>query len=110
MSKSVKPARQNRTITVDFLDETTYHQLCGDGPRFIDFVTAFILSIGFQLKHPTDGRQTSRISATAQVSGSPAIPTMRVFVSTGFSSGAFNAPGAEPCLRSYLTSCCATEK
>ena len=51
MSKPVKPSRQNRTITVDFNDETTYHRLCGDGKGFIDFVVAFILSIGLQLKH-----------------------------------------------------------
>ena len=49
--KPVKPSRQNRTITVDFNSQATYHQLCGDGPRFIDFVVAFILSIGLQLKH-----------------------------------------------------------
>ncbi len=49
--KPVKPSRQNRTITVDFNNEQTYHQLCGDGKGFIDFVVAFILSIGLQLKH-----------------------------------------------------------
>ena len=54
MSKPVKPSRQNRTITVDFNDEQTYHRLCQDGPGFIDFVTAFILSIGFQLAHKCD--------------------------------------------------------
>ena len=54
MSKRVKPPRQNRTITVDFNDETTYHQLCQDGPAFIDFVVAFILSLGFALKHQCD--------------------------------------------------------
>ncbi|MCH8296097.1 hypothetical protein IH992_33890 [Candidatus Poribacteria bacterium] len=43
--------RRNRTITVDFNSEQTYHQLCGDGPGFIDFVVAFILSLGLQLKH-----------------------------------------------------------
>ena len=54
MSKPVKPSRQNRTLTVDFNDEPTYHRLCNDGHRFIDFVAAFILSIGFQLKHKHD--------------------------------------------------------
>ena len=54
MSKPVPPSCQNRTITVDFLDEVTYHRLCHDGPRFIDKVVAFILSIGFQLKHKCD--------------------------------------------------------
>ncbi len=48
MSKST---RENRTITVDFNDEATYHRLCQDGRGFIDFVVAFILSMGFALKH-----------------------------------------------------------
>ena len=51
MDNPAKRSRQNRTITVDFNNEQTYHQLCADGPRFIDFVIAFILSVGLQLKH-----------------------------------------------------------
>ncbi len=47
MSKPVPPSRQNRTITVDFNSEATYHQLCGDGKGFIDFVVAFILNLDF---------------------------------------------------------------
>jgi hypothetical protein len=43
--------RHNRTITVDFHDETTYVQLLGDGKAFVELVMTFILSIGFQLKH-----------------------------------------------------------
>ncbi len=54
MSNSAKHPRQNRTITVDFNSEATYHRLCLSGPRFIDFVTAFILSIGLKLKHKCD--------------------------------------------------------
>jgi hypothetical protein len=46
-----KQKRENRTITVDFNDEATYHQLCQDGQAFIEFVVAFIMSLGFQLKH-----------------------------------------------------------
>src|SRR5499426_3227882 len=45
--------RQNRTITVDFHDETTYSHLLGDGKAFLEWVLAFILSLGFQLKHKT---------------------------------------------------------
>jgi hypothetical protein len=41
--------RHNRTITVDFHDETTYVQLLGDGKALVEWVMAFILSIGFQL-------------------------------------------------------------
>jgi hypothetical protein len=43
--------RENRTITIDFQDETTYFQALGDGKAFVELVMAFILSIGFQLKH-----------------------------------------------------------
>ena len=46
-----KPKRENRTITVDFNDEATYHHLCQDGQAFIEFVVAFIMSLGFQLNH-----------------------------------------------------------
>jgi hypothetical protein len=46
-----KPKRENRTITIDFNDEATYHHLCQDGSAFIEFVVAFIMSLGFQLKH-----------------------------------------------------------
>ena len=40
MDNPPKRPRQNRTITVDFNNEQTYHRLCGDGPCFIDFVVA----------------------------------------------------------------------
>ena len=43
--------RQDRTIVVDFHDETTYVNLLGQGKAFIDLVVAFLLSIGFQLMH-----------------------------------------------------------
>jgi hypothetical protein len=36
---------------VDFQNETTYVQLLGDGQAFVELVLAFILSLGFQLKH-----------------------------------------------------------
>src|SRR6266702_2771488 len=51
MGQSAKPIRENRTITVDFHDESTYFQLIDDGKAFMEFVLAFILSIGFQLNH-----------------------------------------------------------
>jgi hypothetical protein len=44
-------ARENRTITVDFHDESTYYELINDGKAFGEFVLAFILSTGFQLNH-----------------------------------------------------------
>jgi hypothetical protein len=43
--------RHNRTITVDFHDETTYSHLLDDGKALLEWVLAFILSIGFQLTH-----------------------------------------------------------
>src|SRR5215831_17489330 len=51
MGTAAKPTRENRTITIDFQNETTYFQLLGDGKAFVEFVFAFLLSLGFQLKH-----------------------------------------------------------
>lgn len=51
MKNRTKQKRENRTITVDFKDEGTYERLCQDGAAFIEFVVAFIMSLGFQLKH-----------------------------------------------------------
>src|SRR5499433_1735968 len=51
MRQTTKPTRENRTITVDFHDETTYFALLGHTQAFIEFVVAFLLSIGFQLAH-----------------------------------------------------------
>jgi hypothetical protein len=53
MGTAATRTRQNRTITVDFHDETTYSHLLGDGKAFLEWVLAFILSLGFQLKHKT---------------------------------------------------------
>jgi len=51
MQNTPRQTRENRTITVDFQNEATYFQLLGDGKAFVEFVIAFILSCGFQLKH-----------------------------------------------------------
>src|SRR2546425_12002648 len=51
MGTAAKPTRENRTITVDFQNETAYFQLRGDGKAFLECVLAFVLSLGFQLKH-----------------------------------------------------------
>jgi hypothetical protein len=45
--------RHNRTITVDFQDETTYFRLVDDGKAFLECILAFIMSLGFQLTHTT---------------------------------------------------------
>src|ERR687883_1026728 len=51
MGTVAKRTRDNRTITVDFRDEATYAQLLGDGKAFLECVLAFVLALGFQLKH-----------------------------------------------------------
>jgi len=51
MRNTARRTRENRTITVDFQHGATYFQLLGDGMAFVELVMAFILSIGFQLKH-----------------------------------------------------------
>jgi hypothetical protein len=56
MRQTAKRTRENRTITVDFQNEATYFQLLGDGKAFVEFVLAFLLSLGFQLTHKATGR------------------------------------------------------
>jgi len=51
MGHATKPIRHNRTITVDFRDETTYCALLGNTKAFVEFVFAFFLTLGFQLLH-----------------------------------------------------------
>jgi hypothetical protein len=51
MGIAAQPTRANRTITVDFRSEATYFQLLGDGKAFLECVIAFVMSLGFQLKH-----------------------------------------------------------
>src|SRR5262245_61495860 len=53
MAQTTKVTRQNRTLTVDFQDPSTYSELIRNGKAFVEFVLAFILSIGFQLAHKT---------------------------------------------------------
>jgi hypothetical protein len=51
MRNTARQTRDNRTITVDFHDETTYFKLLDDRQAFVEFVLAFLLALGFQLKH-----------------------------------------------------------
>ena len=51
MGQAAKATRENRTITVDFHDETTYFALLGNTKAFVEFVFAFLLALGFQLLH-----------------------------------------------------------
>src|SRR5215813_12731630 len=51
MGQAAKRTRENRTITVDFRDDATYLQPLDNGKAFVEFVCAFLLSLGFQLAH-----------------------------------------------------------
>ena len=51
MAQTTKVTRQNRTLTVDFQDPSTYSELIRNGKAFVEFVLAFLVSIGFQLAH-----------------------------------------------------------
>src|SRR5713101_7767796 len=53
MGHTAKATRENRTINDDFHNEATYGQLLDDTKAFVEFVLAFLLSIGFQLNHKT---------------------------------------------------------
>ena len=70
MHNPARQTRENRTITVDFQNEATYFQLLGDGKAFVECVIAFLLSLGFQLKHKatcSGGRCLTRHSHYARV-------------------------------------------
>src|SRR5947208_8042887 len=70
MAQAAKAARHNRTITVDFHDETTYFALLDNPQAFVEFVLAFILSLGFQLIHKarcSEGANLTRHSHYARV-------------------------------------------
>jgi len=56
MRHTARQTRENRTITVDFQNEAIYFQLLSDGKAFVEFVFAFILSLGFQLAHKASCR------------------------------------------------------
>jgi hypothetical protein len=51
MRITARQTRENRTSTVDFQNEATYMQLLDDGKAFLECVLAFVMSLGFQLKH-----------------------------------------------------------
>src|SRR5713101_1102852 len=62
MGHAAKPTRHNRTLTIDFHDETTYAEILGDTKAFVEFVLAFILSLGFQLLHKASCREGGRLT------------------------------------------------
>src|SRR5712691_9097637 len=70
MGQTAKPTRHNRTITVDFHDETTYFALLDTPHAFVEFVLAFLLALGFQLLHKascSEGGGLTRHSHYARV-------------------------------------------
>src|SRR5438132_11327462 len=70
MRITARQTRENRTITVDFQNETTYVQLLGDGKAFVECVLAFLLALGFQLAHKascSEGGGLTRHSHYARV-------------------------------------------
>ena len=64
MAQAAKASRQNRALTVDFHDKTTYWQLLDDGKAFVELVLVFILSIGFQRYHKSTCNGGSLTSIT----------------------------------------------
>ncbi|WP_459918867.1 hypothetical protein [Desulfocicer niacini] len=48
---AMKRKREDHTITVDFKTTEAYLRIIQDGKAFIEFVVAFLVSIGVQLKH-----------------------------------------------------------
>ena len=51
MGNTAKATRENRTMTVDFQEDSAYLQLLSDGKAFVEFVVTFLLALGFQLTH-----------------------------------------------------------
>src|SRR5262245_16266253 len=51
MGHATTRTRENRTITIDVRDEATDFRLVVDGKAFVEWVLAFVLTFGFQLKH-----------------------------------------------------------
>ncbi len=50
MRSTARPVKTGPS-TVDFQNEATYFHLLGDGKAFVELVIAFVMSLGFQLKH-----------------------------------------------------------
>src|SRR6266852_4082833 len=70
MAQAAKPTRANRTLTVDFHDETTYFGLLDNTKAFVECVLAFLFAIGFELNHKAScrgGRGLTRHSHYARV-------------------------------------------
>src|SRR5499433_3570639 len=62
MAQTTKVTRHNRTLTVDFQAPSTYFELIRNGKAFVEFVLAFLLSIGFQLLHKASCNTGDRLT------------------------------------------------
>jgi hypothetical protein len=62
MGQTAKRTRENRTITIDFHDETTNCALVGNTKAFVEFVLAFLLALSFQLNHKASCSEGSRLT------------------------------------------------
>ena len=98
MKQAAKPTRHNRTITVDFQNEATYFQLLGDGKALVEFVLAFLLSLGLQLLQKGSCNEGGSLTAT---------PTMPLRLG-GLPSGVSSARGAKRSSRCCRTVSCGT--
>src|SRR6266404_280935 len=101
MGQGATRTRENRTITVDVQDETTYFQLLGDGKAFVELVLAFILSLGFQLKHKAACHGGGCLTHHSHYLGSAWV---------GSPSGASSVPRVARCSRSSRPSSCASAR
>ena len=95
MRSTARQTRENRTITIDSQNEATYMQLLGDGKAFLECVLAFVMSLGFQLKHKatcggggclTRHSHYVRVRLGGVTTRSRALPCEAVFPSSRISS------------------------
>jgi hypothetical protein len=84
MRNTTRQTRKNRTITVDFRDEATYFQLLGDGKAFLECILAFVMALGFQLKHKATCSGGGWLIAVRQDEGPAAAPLDQEGKDNGF--------------------------
>ena len=101
MQNPARQSRENRTITIDFQNEATYFQLLDDGQAFLECVLAFVLSMGFQLKHKATCHGGERLTRHSHY--------VR-FGWVGSPSGGYSARRVKRCSRSCHISSCATAR
>jgi hypothetical protein len=70
MRQTAKPTCQHRTIPIDFRDETTSFALLSNAKACVEFVLAFLHSLGLQLLHKgsySEGGSLTRHSPSARL-------------------------------------------